>query len=220
MKKIIFVSLLSLISVFSFSQDSLFTLSQMKQVWEPRWMPSVANLDKTWESLWNKRSDGIPASNEINTSTTYTLSAVTSFSTIPGLTQTLESGTTYEIKAIVSFTTIADSAGFTPGCKLGVNYSGTLSNARIIIERPVGLNASGVGSAESGAGFTVMNISTSYATVTGTGSGVEESLFVISGFFTTSSTGILTIQGASEKSYGGSAISFPSGSYMIVSKLN
>lgn len=212
MKKVIVISLLSLLSLFSFSQDSLFTLSEMKQVWEPRWMPSVANLDKTWESLWNKRSDGIPivtSSVDIKTSTTFTVSSTTTFSVVTGLRDTLEANKKYKIEALISYT-----ADVSAGVKIGFNFSGTTSNAEVLYLRSTSSSTTSNSSPVT-ASFQSVDINSAYLGFTATTSGTYQ----ISGYITTSSAGILTLQGSQNASQA-AATQFLGGGTMITTKLD
>ena len=72
-------------------------------------MPSVANLNTTWESLWNKRTDGTPVvyGTDVISLVTTSITAVTSNSVVAVLNElqsdSLEAGSTYSFKAVVSF---------------------------------------------------------------------------------------------------------------------
>ncbi len=59
MKRFLSLFCLTVICVTGFSQG--YTRSQLKAIWDNRQFPSKIGIDTTFNSLWVKKSDGIPA---------------------------------------------------------------------------------------------------------------------------------------------------------------
>jgi len=61
MKKWLIIFLIIISNLHLFAQP--LSTQQVKVIWRPRFMPSVTNLDSTWNAFWNKTTDGYPLTN-------------------------------------------------------------------------------------------------------------------------------------------------------------
>lgn len=106
-------------SVLAQGSTGSLTPAQVKSIWEHRVMPSVTNIDSTWNAVVFKSNDRyyVTASDFTKTTTT-TASVVTGLST-----DTLVSAGTYVFEATL-FTTASGTGGY----KVGISGSGTATN--------------------------------------------------------------------------------------------